>query len=89
MFSAKFIKENKISFQSVQRANDVYFVMVSLAVAKRIVAVENVLIHYRVGMKENLQANNYKSPLIIFQALRAVKESLIERQVFSPCQFCI
>ena len=82
MFSAQFVKNNNIKFQGLSRANDVFFVWTALTLASRIVYVDEVLVHYRVGMSTNLQANNKRSPLDFCMALSAVKERLIRENIF-------
>lgn len=82
MFSSVFIRKYNLRFQALPRANDVYFTMVALALADKIVAVDRPLVHYRIGMTTNLQANNSLSPLSFCQALSAVKQKLKEENVF-------
>ena len=76
LFSARFVKEHALQFQALPRANDAYFSMTALALAERIAAVDQVLVHYRVGMSTNLQAKNHLTPLAFCQALEAVKARL-------------
>lgn len=82
LFSAHFIEKCHLQFQALPRANDVYFSMVALALAKRIVTLNRNLIHYRVGISTNLQSNNYASPLTFCKALSAVKNELKDKGVF-------
>lgn len=83
MFSAKFVKKHNLEFQNIQRANDAFFVLTALNLAERITVVDKVLVHYRVGMVTNLQANNIASPLDFCYALSAVKERLIREKIYS------
>ena len=76
MFRAEFIKSNHLLFQALPRANDVYFVLSALGLARRIVAVKKTLIHYRVGNASSLQATNRVTPTMFLNALLAVKERL-------------
>ncbi len=82
MFSAEFVRKHSLEFQALPRANDVYFTMVSLALAEKIVSVNKVLVHYRVGLTGNLQAANQKTPLAFCDALYAVKKRLAEENIF-------
>ena len=82
MFSADFVRKHSLEFQALPRANDVYFTMVSLALAEKIVSVNKVLVHYRVGMTGNLQAANQKTPLAFCDALYAVKQRLDAEGIF-------
>ena len=72
MFSARFIKKNNLRFQSLPRANDVFFVLTSLYFAERIVFVNKVLVHYRINNKNSLQNNNKKTPTVFLDALDGV-----------------
>ena len=82
IFSSKFIKEQQLQFQSLPRANDVYFVMSALALANTIVALNKVLVHYRVGFSTNLQSNNQLSPTAFCSALVACKKRLQKESIF-------
>ncbi len=82
MFSARFVREHVLEFQALQRANDVYFTMTSLALAEKIVSVKDVLVHYRVGLTNNLQAENHRTPMAFCEALYAVKKRLVEENIF-------
>ncbi|MDE6314608.1 MAG: glycosyltransferase [Lachnospiraceae bacterium] len=77
LFRRNFILENNITFQNLQRANDVYFVYTAMAKAERISTIQNPLVHYRIDNKGSLQANNSLSPLLFFEAFQAVKKELI------------
>lgn len=76
MFSAKFIKQHKLTFQDLPRANDVFFVLSALGLAGRIVSVNEVLVHYRINNSKSLQSNNKKSPGVFLKALEAVQDKL-------------
>ena len=82
MFSADFVKKHSLEFQALQRANDVYFTMASMALADKIVSINQVLVHYRVGMTGNLQAQNHRTPLTFCDALYAVKNRLTKENIF-------
>ena len=76
MFSAEFVKKHKLQFMGTQRANDSFFILTSMNLAEKITYVDKILVHYRVGMTTNLQANNSTSPFDFCHALQAVKERL-------------
>lgn len=76
MFRREFIERLHLTFQDNKRANDGYFVMSALARAERITVINKRLVHYRVGMSSNLQANNYQNPTIFCRALHSVKMEL-------------
>jgi glycosyltransferase involved in cell wall biosynthesis len=82
VFRHEFIKEKNISFQEVVRANDVMFVYLALAQAKKITILDDVLIHYRVGNKNSLQATNHLAPVAFWDAYRKTKEMLTKVGVY-------
>lgn len=83
MFRRDFVNENHIEFQSIPRANDQYFVMNCLALAKRITILNDVLIHYRINQKNNLTTQISKTPICTYEALITTKERLEALQIFS------
>lgn len=82
MVSARFAAKHGLRFQALPRANDVFFTMMSMALAERIAAVDKVLVHYRVGMSTNLQARNHLSPTAFCEALEAVQRRLEAEGLF-------
>ena len=75
LFRRDFIKKNRLKFQDLYNANDVYFVMCAMALAEKIVTVEKPLVNYRIGLKTNLQSSTKRC---FYEALRAVHDKLIE-----------
>ena len=88
IYRADFIKEHHLEFQDTQRANDVFFFMVAVCLAKRIAVLDEVLVHYRVGIEENLQSNNKKSPTDYLKALDKARTRLEEEGVFQKFEKC-
>ncbi len=79
LFRASFLKENNLQFQDIERANDQYMSILALLLADKIVAVREVLVHYRINQKGNLTTEFSKTPLCAYQAMVATKEALTER----------
>ena len=79
LFRASFLKENNLQFQDIERANDQYLSILALLLAYKIVAVREVLVHYRINQKGNLTTEFSKTPLCAYQAMVATKEALTER----------
>lgn len=82
MFSSKFVNDKGLKFQGLKRANDVFFVLTALALAEKIVATDKVLVHYRVGQTNNLQANKKETSTLFCDALLAVKEKLEKENIY-------
>ena len=76
LFRTAFLRENDLQFQGIQRINDLYLVFSALALAERIVSVNKVFVHYRMGQDSNLQSGVYKTPLLCCDALAKIKDRL-------------
>lgn len=79
LFRASFIREESIRFQKLFCANDVYFVCMAIATAKRIGAINKAFYHYRTNTGAGLVAKSAKAPLAFFEARKAVHDELIAR----------
>lgn len=82
MFRREFVESTGIRFQNLQNANDTYFVRTHMALAERIVTVNNAFVTYRFNSGTNIQANKARSPFAFYEAFKAIKEELIQRGVF-------
>lgn len=76
LFRAEFIREQGLRFQSLTRANDVYFVSMALVLARRIGYLDGYAIDYRVGAADSLQSTLDDSPLEFVKALGAVRAGI-------------
>lgn len=83
MFSVRFVEKHGLRFQTLQRTNDLYFVWCALNLTDRIICLDRVLVHYRIGTTTSLQDNNCRSPLDFCKAMTAVRERLTEADRFS------
>lgn len=87
IFKREFIEKEKLQFQEISWANDVYFTFMALALAERAIAIDKVLLHYRVGNKENLQSKTYKNPICFCKAFNKVKCELESRAAFDNVEY--
>lgn len=76
MVKRDFIEKNRIEFQDIERANDQYFSIMALILARRITIVDKVLVHYRVKQKGNLTTEFSETPLCAFESMVRVKDTL-------------
>lgn len=76
MVSRSFIDAYGIQFQDITRANDQYFSIMALLLARRITIVNEKLVHYRVKQKENLTTKFSETPLCAYESMLAVKSKL-------------
>ena len=81
MFKRSFIQEHGLQFQDLPRANDHYFVLLSLASAQRITVLDKSLIKYRINNEESLTGNLSSSPFCTYEALMAAKKKLDELKI--------
>lgn len=81
LFKRDFILEKKVTFQEIERTNDLLFTCTALALAGRISPLDRQLVHYRVTNRASLQSTNDKSPLCFAHAFESLWISLCRRGV--------
>lgn len=79
LYQRSYIQQLGLRYQSLFSSNDLYFSMVAMACAERIAPLPEVLVHYRVGLENNIQSQKSKAPLDTFHAFSAVKQELVSR----------
>ena len=79
LFRRDFVLREGVSFQEIERTNDLLFTCSALALAKRIAPMDKPLVHYRVTNHSSLQSTNDKSPLCFARAFEALWHFLCER----------
>ncbi len=70
-----FLLKNKVKFQNLPNANDVYFSFFSLSQAKRMACLPKVALKYRIH-NNSTQAVKKKDPTCILTAIEALREDL-------------
>lgn len=83
MFLAEFVKKHGLTYQELRSGNDVRFVYCAMCLAEKITYVNDVLVHYRVGITTNIQSNKAKNATDFLKALSSLKEALEHVGVFS------
>ena len=79
LYKMSFIKENNLTFQSIKRCNDDYFVSISLVLAQKITFVKERLLTYRTNNYNSLQGYSDEGVSYDFyKVYLAMKEKLIE-----------
>ena len=86
LISHELVKKNHIRFQEIFRTNDLLFVASCMVLAERITLLDEKLVYYRVGMKNNCQATNFKHPLDFLMAFYAVREFLEEKDIYKQVE---
>lgn len=82
LFKADFVKSNHIRFQSIKKTNDLFFVFLNLALAKRITYVNKPFVNYRFGNSDSLQGQTASLNLCFYDALHALKMELQTRNLY-------
>lgn len=83
LFRTEFVRQNHILFQEISRTNDLLFVCEALVLAHRIVTLDRRLVHYRVASGTSLQATNDQDPLSFFTAFKALRDFLVDQDLFA------
>lgn len=86
LYERSYVQQLGIRYQPLFSSNDLYFSMVAMACAARIAPLPEVLVHYRVGLENNIQSKKSKAPLDTFHAFIAVKQELENRGLWEVYQ---
>jgi hypothetical protein len=83
MFKSSFLLENGLRFQEIRQANDTYFVMMAMYLAKRITCVKKYLAYYRVETKSSLTGHASESFYCPYESYIYTLEHLKKQPDFS------
>ncbi len=83
LYRKSFIQENRLQFQDLSCANDVYFVCMALLLAERIIAIETdrILLYLRDHFEPDRISSN-RDAMCVYMALMQIEEELIRRDKF-------
>jgi len=83
LYKKSFITSNKLEFQSLDCANDVYFVSMVLLLATKLVMLNDrrVMIYAR---DHNVQTriSYHRDPMCVYKAIKKIGDTLVERSLF-------
>ena len=82
LFSAQFIRKQKLQFSETRIANDGYFVYMALAKAGVITKIDDYLVIQRINNKNSLSNTREESWYCGFQMLYCIKQSLKEEDLY-------
>jgi Glycosyltransferases involved in cell wall biogenesis len=87
MYKRSFVLDCGIEFQDLKNANDVYFGYVILTQARKMIYIESAspLYFYRVNVSTQTSNNRAKHPRCTWEALMAIRKTLMEKGVFESC----
>lgn len=86
LYSRKFVQQYALQYQCVRSANDLKFTFTALALAEKIIVLDECLVHYRVNTGTSLQQTQDKDPMTFYQALKALREELKEHGVYQQLE---
>ena len=76
LYKRTFVKQNNLRFQSIRHQNDVVFHQLALVLAKRIMALENVIITHRYNNINSLEGSRANSPYLYTEAVDLLYKNL-------------
>lgn len=76
LFKREFIEREGLLYQNLRTTNDMYFVFMALAKAKRVIPLDECLIHQRVNVGTSLSRTREKSWNCFYLGLQAMHEEL-------------
>lgn len=82
IYRREYIQRIGIEYQNLRTTNDMLFVFMALACAKRIITVDKILIHQRVNVKTSLSRTREKSWDCFYVALVEMQKQLKDRRLY-------
>ena len=76
LYRRAFVLAEDLRYQNLRTTNDMFFVFIALAKAKKTVTVDEILVHQRVNVSTSLSRNRDKSWDCFYIALRAMQDRL-------------
>lgn len=76
LFRREFVQRIHLQYQNLRTTNDMFFVFIGIARAKRIITVDKVLAHQRIEVKTSLSRTRDKSWDCFYTALLAMQKEL-------------
>lgn len=83
LYLRSFLEERHLRFQTLRRANDVFFVMMALYYADRITAVPKRLIWYRTANEQSLTGKSAETKYCTAEAFLSVKKQIEQEEGYS------
>lgn len=86
LFLKEHIEKNKLRFQEIKRANDLFFTFAALSCAERIGILRQKLLYYRIGNAQSLQGSVDDTPAVFVLAVYALRNFLKSRNLWRMFQ---
>lgn len=82
LFRREFVERIGLQYQNLRTTNDMFFVFIGLARAKKVITVDKILAHQREEVKTSLSRTREKSWNCFYTALLAMQEELKKRRLY-------
>lgn len=82
IYRADLIKKENLRFPLIRNTEDVYFLFMAAFLAERISWIEDVLVNYRVGRNDSLEARKSDHPLCFIESEEAIYDELNRRNLY-------
>ncbi len=78
LYRMDFLRNGGFLYQETFESNDIRFTIHTMASAKCVVAIPKILVHYRIGLKDNIQSNKDAYSTDVIRAYSSLREYLIK-----------
>lgn len=82
LYLRDFVLRENLQFQKTRTSNDLLFVFSSIVKAERIYALDDLLIHHRINVRDSLSVTREKSWNCFFIAAKALYEELVRMGIY-------
>jgi glycosyltransferase involved in cell wall biosynthesis len=82
IYKRQFIEESELTYQNLKNTNDMYFVMMALAKADRIITLAKCLIHHRKGISSSISNTRELSWDCFYIGLKAMKSEMLKSGIY-------
>ena len=86
LYRKQYILDEGIRFQALPNTNDAFFVIVALSCAKRMSAVKEDLVYYRINTGVSTQDKKYRNPTCFLTAYLAIYRELNRRGIYKELE---
>ncbi len=86
LYKREFVLSNNFFFQEQRSTNDLFFVFTAFIKAKRIMVINDILVHHRTNIGSSLSTTREKSWQCFYNALLALKEELIKSGIYEEIE---
>lgn len=82
----EFVLQKQLQYQNLPNTNDAYFAHMVMALADRIVLINERLYIYRIGIIGNIQSKKEAHPECVIDAYMAIRDRLVKERIWTLCE---